>query len=110
LEAQQRSSGEILRRAERLATDTAGPELKVTIRQSASPPVAMLVEMSHDAELLVVGSQGAGRIERALLGSVSMGVLHRSECPVAVIHAPSATGGSGDDAQGDTTAPVLLGM
>ncbi|GAT08102.1 universal stress protein [Mycolicibacterium novocastrense] len=110
LESLKRSSREILQRAEQLAIDTAGRDLKVVTREFPTAPVATLVEISRDAELLVVGSQGAGKIERALLGSVSMGVLHRCECPVAVIHAVSMTGVSGDDPQEDPTAPVLLGM
>ncbi len=110
LERQRRSSREVLRRAEQLAIDTAGRDLKIVTREFSRAPVAALVEVSRDAELLVVGRQGAGKMERALLGSVSMGVLHRCECPVAVIHALGMTGVSDDEAQWDSTAPVLLGM
>ncbi|WP_326545499.1 universal stress protein [Mycolicibacterium sp. ND9-15] len=107
LEWQQRNAREILRRAERLAIDTAGDALSMVSRESSRAPVATLVEMSREAELVVVGSQGAGGIAEALLGSVCMGVLHHSKCPVAVIHGPDP------DVSGaveDRTAPVLLGM
>jgi nucleotide-binding universal stress UspA family protein len=109
VEWQQRNAREILRRAERLAIDTAGDALHMVTTESSRAPVATLVKMSRDAELVVVGSQGAGRIAEALLGSVCMGVLHHSKCPVAVIHG-SEPDASGDVAAQDRTAPVLLGM
>jgi nucleotide-binding universal stress UspA family protein len=37
------------------------------------------------AELIVLGSHGHGALYRALLGSTSEGVLHRSEVPVLIV-------------------------
>ncbi|MEV4061077.1 universal stress protein [Nonomuraea dietziae] len=48
-------------------------------------PVEALTEASKQADLVVVGSHGANALERALLGSVSRGVLHHAHCPVAVV-------------------------
>ena len=38
-----------------------------------------------DADMIVIGSHGRGRMHQLLLGSVSEGVMHKSECPILVI-------------------------
>jgi nucleotide-binding universal stress UspA family protein len=43
---------------------------------------------SHDVDLVVVGSRGHGPITGTLLGSVSLGVLRRSQRPVAIVRVP----------------------
>lgn len=50
------------------------------------PIVPTLVDLSKSAEMVVVGCVGEGTVERALLGSVSSGLVHYAHCPVAVIH------------------------
>lgn len=54
--------------------------------------VPTLVNLSKEAQLVVVGRRGQTMLRRVLLGSVSTGLVHHAECPVAVIHdeAPSA--------------------
>jgi nucleotide-binding universal stress UspA family protein len=51
-----------------------------------SMPVPTLVDMSKEAQMIVVGCRGQTALSRALLGSVSTGLVHHAHCPVAVIH------------------------
>jgi nucleotide-binding universal stress UspA family protein len=50
-------------------------------------PVEAIVEQAEEvgAGLVVVGSRGMGRLGRLVMGSVSMGVTHRSHCPVLIV-------------------------
>ncbi|MCW1959805.1 MAG: universal stress protein [Mycobacterium sp.] len=49
-------------------------------------PAKGLVDLSQEAQLVVVGSHGRGRLAEAVLGSVSQNVIHHSECPVLLVH------------------------
>lgn len=67
-----------------------GPESRpssVTVQAVIGLPAAALLEEAADADLLVVGSRGAGGFKRLLLGSVSSQVTHHARCPVVVIPA-----------------------
>jgi len=48
-------------------------------------PAKGLRELSGDAQLVVVGSHGSGRIATSILGSVSQNVIHHAECSVLVV-------------------------
>lgn len=61
------------------------PDVRVEHEVVAVAPDKCLVDASAGASLVVVGSRGLGYFRGLLLGSVSQAVLHRAECPVAVV-------------------------
>jgi len=61
------------------------PDVAVTSAVVENHPTAGLTEAAAAAQLLVVGSVGRHALAGTLLGSVSQGVLHHAECPVAVV-------------------------
>ncbi|HEX7321585.1 MAG TPA: universal stress protein [Mycobacterium sp.] len=77
-----------LRTALGIAEGHTGPagSLRVDAETAAGPTVPTLVDLSKQADLLVVGCRGHGRLRRSLLGSVSSAVVRHAHCPVAVIH------------------------
>ena len=54
------------------------------------PPVRTLLDEAArlEVDLIVVGSHGYGAVARALLGSVSGGIVRHATCPVLVVPAP----------------------
>ena len=48
-------------------------------------PAEELLKVAADADMIVVGSRGAGGFKKLLLGSVSSHAVHHGHCPVVVI-------------------------
>jgi nucleotide-binding universal stress UspA family protein len=76
------------RRAEQVVADAVSDAHGIVVehRIVPGPNVPALVDISKDAEMIVVGCRGLGGVQGLLLGSVSSGLVHHSHCPVAVIH------------------------
>lgn len=48
-------------------------------------PAKGLTELSREAQLVIVGSHGRGKLADTILGSVSQNLIHHAECPVLVV-------------------------
>ena len=103
---QENEGRRILADSLKLARDTANDNPRISIESelifSASAPT--LVDLSKEAELIVVGTYGRGALARGLLGSVSSSLVRQAHCPVAVIRDEDPR--MPDPAQ----APVLVGI
>lgn len=60
---------------------------QVTVLGVAGLPAEALLGIGKDADLIVVGSRGAGGFRKLLLGSVASQVTHHARVPVVVIPA-----------------------
>ena len=61
----------------------------VTVRAISGFPAQELIGASRTADLMVVGSRGAGGFTRLMIGSVSSQVVHHAHCPVVVVSSES---------------------
>jgi nucleotide-binding universal stress UspA family protein len=61
------------------------PAVQVDARVVRGNPALILIDLSRDSRLLVVGSRGRAAVPRGWLGSVSQGVLHLAATPLAVV-------------------------
>jgi nucleotide-binding universal stress UspA family protein len=104
---QEQRAGEFIESAIKVAKESIGERGRVQIDSKVlySATVPTLVDLSKEAEMVVVGYRGRGGVlVRNFLGSVSSGLVYHAHCPVAVIHddEPLVT----DVAR----APVLVGI
>ena len=67
-----------------------GKPASVTVRAVTGIPAEELLRASAGADMVVVGSRGAGGFKRLLLGSVSSHIAHHAHCPAVVIPTDNA--------------------
>ena len=79
-EAAQEETDSVLAKA-----DAESRPASVTVRAVVGVPAEVLLDAAGDADMIVVGSRGAGGFKRLLMGSVSTHVAHHAHCPVVVI-------------------------
>jgi len=68
----------------RAAFDGSGLEVACETREGRAAEALADVAREQDADLIVIGSRGLGRI-RAAIGSAALGLLHDAPCPVLVV-------------------------
>ena len=63
----------------------AGIDATALLVQGATAETILKEASKLEADMIVVGSHGKGAMYQLLVGSVSEGVLHKSECPILVV-------------------------
>jgi nucleotide-binding universal stress UspA family protein len=87
IEAAERSGREQADQAMRLAEELGAPAVaEVTV----GSPIDELVELSREADAMIVGSRGWGPVRRVLLGSTADRLARRAAAPVLVVPRPVA--------------------
>jgi nucleotide-binding universal stress UspA family protein len=66
--------------------DTGRRPDRLTLKVVRGDPARVLIEESHRATMLVVGSRGLGGFATLMMGSVSAKCARHSACPVLVMH------------------------
>ncbi len=69
------------------ATRALGVQARAEVRRGR--PAAVLMDVGHDADLIIIGSRRWGPVARLLLGSTGEALLHGATCPVLVVPRPA---------------------
>lgn len=80
----QSESMETIEKAREIAHEVA-PGILIGHTIAEGSPIDMLLEMSSDVTMLVLGSRGLGGLSGMVLGSVSAAVVSHAHCPVVVV-------------------------
>jgi nucleotide-binding universal stress UspA family protein len=99
LAAYQRQATE---RLEEIVRETLGPEppVRYAVHAVHRTPGRALIEESEDADLLVLGAKGHGRLAAWLLGSIADEAVHRAPCSVVIVR-PAPEPDSDSDSDSD---------
>ncbi|WLP87951.1 universal stress protein [Corynebacterium stationis] len=88
----------------RVIAHEAFPDLKIGHTIAEGSPIDMLLELSHDVTMIVMGSRGMGGLSGMVMGSVSANVVSHAHCPVVVVRENNAV--TADNKYG----PVVVGV
>ena len=73
---------------DKVLAELSGPRPEsVTVKAVHGFPAEELINASRDADIVVLGSRGAGGFKHLLMGSVSSQVAHHAHCPVLIVPA-----------------------
>lgn len=99
----QAESQEKIEEARTVAHEVA-PDIKIGYTIAEGSPIDMLLELSNDVTMIVMGSRGLGGLSGMVMGSVSAAVVSHANCPVVVVREDSAVN--------DNTkyGPVVVGV
>ena len=73
---------------EALAGNAVAPPVEIVA--AAGPPAGVLIDMSGEVDVLVVGHRGRGGFASMLLGSVGLQCVLHANCPVIVVRPTKA--------------------
>ncbi len=85
------TSGHAVLAQAREEVERLAPGLNVTEVFRLEDPREVLLDLSREANMVVVGSRGRGKLRSLLLGSVGVALVRHALCPV-VVHRPGRTG------------------
>lgn len=71
--------------AARVVAHEVAPDLKIGYVIAEGSPIDMLLDMSSDVTMIVMGSRGLGGLSGMVMGSVSAAVVSHADCPVVVV-------------------------
>lgn len=77
---------------QQVATAQLPPDVPVRTESREGPAGEVLVDAARDADLLVVGGHGQGRLRGVLMGSVALHCVVTGPCPVMVVPGPAESG------------------
>lgn len=80
------------------------PDLRIGHAVAEGSAIDMLLEMSRDSTMIVMGSRGLGGLSGMVLGSVSSAVVSHAHCPVVVVREDNALH------EGNKYGPVVVGV
>lgn len=99
----QRETLQTVDRARDIALEVA-PDLRIGHAVAEGSPIDMMLEMSKEATMVVLGSRGLNSLTGLVLGSVSAAVVSHASCPVVVVREDNAV------TEANKYGPVVVGV